>query len=280
MLPIPATLGEMVFCAIDLETTGINPFTDKIIEIGAVKFTVKGTVGEYETLVDPGIEISRESFYIHGITDLMVRGKPTVDGIAEELLAFVGNSILIIQNTLFDLSFLEMEYLRCGRKFRFSSAFDTVGLARRYFPGLPNYKLGTLSRHLGIMHSHHRALSDSVACMGVFTSALKVAGARPDWSFADLEKFAGAALKGNIINELNSKKVTGAVIVPGSEFIIDYTDTNGQETRRKIRTRAIFRRGQHTIIHAYCHLRHEDRFFLSSRIRTATPIASSGGQLF
>lgn len=262
-------LAASVFCAIDLETTGINPFTEKIIEIGAVKFDLNGIIDTFECMIDPEIRIPSDSMKIHGISNDMVSGQKKINDIMKPFSEFVGDSILVIQNPSFDISFLEMEYMRYGKKFRYNTAYDTVILSRRAFPGLENYKLDTLCGHLNIDLKHHRAFSDASACMSVFLHAIKKNKDYASWYLDDLEYYAGPSFRESIIKELKTKKCRGSTIIPGREFMIDYIDSTGNETRRKISVRGIFQRGRQTIIHAYCHLRHEERFFLSSRINMA-----------
>ncbi len=262
-------LKDSVFCAIDLETTGINPFTEKIIEIGAVKFNLDGQIDSFEKMIDPCMPIPGESIKIHGISDEMVSGCDKISDIIHDFNTFLSDSILVIQNPAFDLSFLEMEYRRSGKRFRFVSAYDTVSLSRRSFPGLDNYKLDTVCAHLGIDLKHHRAYSDASACMNVFLRAIQKDKNYRKWYLDDLEYYAGPSFREALIKELRSKKCRGSTIIPGREFMIDYIDSTGNETRRKISAKGIFQRGKQTIIHAYCHLRHEERFFISSRIKMA-----------
>ncbi|MBP7901351.1 MAG: 3'-5' exoribonuclease [Spirochaetes bacterium] len=266
---IDAKLKDAVFCAIDLETTGINPFTEKIIEVGAVKFNIDGPIDTFESMIDPCMPIPEESRRIHGISNEMVSGCSKIPDIVDKFNSFLSDSILVIQNPSFDLSFLEMEYRRCGKRFRFMCAYDTVSLSRRAFPGLDNYKLDTVCAHLGIDLTHHRAYSDANACMSVFLRAIQKDKNYRKWYIDDLEYYAGPSYRDALIKELRSKKCRGSTIIPGREFMIDYIDSTGNETRRKISAKGIFQRGKQTIIHAHCHLRHEERFFISSRIKMA-----------
>ena len=83
------------FTVFDLETTGMSPTRDRILEIGAVRLDIDGTITRFETLVNPSMPIPHRSTQVHGITDDMVAHKPSVDEIIKRFKAFVGDEILI-----------------------------------------------------------------------------------------------------------------------------------------------------------------------------------------
>ena len=88
---LDAKLKDSVFCAIDLETTGINPFTEKIIEIGAVKFNLEGQIDSFEKMIDPCMPIPQDSIRIHGISDEMVLGCDKIPDIIQDLNTFLSD---------------------------------------------------------------------------------------------------------------------------------------------------------------------------------------------
>ena len=122
--------------ALDLETTGLIPGLDRIVEIGAVAFSRDGGVeAEYEALVDPGIPIPAAAARVSGITDDMVRGRPAV---AEELprfLAFLGDALPVAHNAAFDAGFLAADIARLGLVPAATPVVDTRALARAVLPG-------------------------------------------------------------------------------------------------------------------------------------------------
>lgn len=90
-------LSETEFVAFDLETTGVGPRSCQIVELGAVRFRLDGTeVGCIEQLVDPGCPIPPAVTRIHGITDAMVRGMPTIAAVLPRLLEFLGSSATLL----------------------------------------------------------------------------------------------------------------------------------------------------------------------------------------
>ncbi len=155
----------MKFVAFDLETTGIKPTMDMIIEIGAVLFEGSKSVKTYGTLVDPGVPIPPDASAVNGITDEMVKGKPSVADVLADFADFCGDFPLVAHNAPFDFKFL-LEDVKLHRGAAPKSVvLDTLPLARKVFPGLPNYKLWTLVRHFQFPSgTFHRAEEDSAYC--------------------------------------------------------------------------------------------------------------------
>ncbi len=143
--------------ALDLETTGLNPHNDEIIEIGAVHFKGSRVEEEWQTLINPGREISPFITRLTGITNAMVQNAPRLDDVLEELVDFVGDKPVLGHNVSFDLSFLnERGALTHNR------ALDTYDLASILLPTASRYNLAALGQTLGIpFPATHRALDDA-----------------------------------------------------------------------------------------------------------------------
>jgi len=166
--------------ALDTETTGLSPVDDRIIELAAVAFSADGVeLATFEQLVNPGIPIPPLLTLIHGITDDMVAGKPSIDQVLPEFLRFIGDSILLAHNAPYDVSMLLVPLMRLtGGIAPMNLVLDTCALARAAFPGAPNYKLSTIAVMLGVPTGQaHRALSDVRACKGIFSKTLEHRGA-------------------------------------------------------------------------------------------------------
>jgi DNA polymerase III epsilon subunit family exonuclease len=259
-------LGDITFCSLDLETTGVNPAIDKIVEIGVSRFTLNGGFETFSTLVDPGVLMPPSVVNIHGITDAMVAGAPAIDDVLDDLRGFVNNSIPVIQNPRFDLSFLSRAYSNAGGKPPFFSAIDTVRLAQKYFTGLPNHKLSTLAFHLGLKLSSHRALDDSIACMKVFLAVIRGRGLTEASSLYDLLNIHGEMVKPAIRIERGRGVAVWKSISIGEKVSIKYEDSNGQITSRDILPREFINYGKKNYILAHCFLRNSERCFMTSRI--------------
>lgn len=256
-------IHEMDFCAIDLETTGVNPAFDRIVEIGAVRFRTDGSSEEFQTFVNPGIPIPENVIRIHGITDGMVEGAPSINDILDDFYDFFRGAVLVIQNPRFDLSFIERAFhVRDGSSPELK-AIDTVRLAQRHFPALPNHKLSTMSWHLGLKLQSHRALDDAIACMCVFNEVVK--GRRIN-AFEDLLHMHGEPVGPGLRYSRETVKDPWRRIVIGKDIKIRYKDTDGRVTSRVIHPREFIQYGKNSYILAYCYLRESERCFMASRI--------------
>jgi DNA polymerase-3 subunit epsilon len=183
----------MKFVAFDLETTGTKPKEDMIVEIGAVLFDGSRSVRGYGTLVDPGVTIPPDASAVNGITDDMVRGKPRVADVLGDFADFCGDLPLVAHNAPFDFKFL-LEDIKLHRGAAPEGVvLDTLPLARKIFPGLPNYRLGTLVRHFGFPSgTFHRAEEDSAYCGLLFDQIVKtLAKRREPCAAGDLVRLIG-----------------------------------------------------------------------------------------
>lgn len=166
--------NERFFIAFDVETTGLSPNREKIVEIGAVKYRGAEAVAEFQTLVNPGMPIPPVVIGVHGITDEMVKDAPTIAEVLPALMDFIGEGELVAHNATFDLRFLNAALERHGYPLFANPVHDTVKLARRAFPGLQFYGLGRLVVSLGLPQSTHRALADARACGELFRRCREV----------------------------------------------------------------------------------------------------------
>lgn len=183
----------MKFVAFDLETTGTKPKEDMIVEIGAVLFDGSHAVKGYGTLVDPGMPIPPDASAVNGITDEMVQGKPCVADVLADFADFCGDLPLVAHNAPFDFKFLLDDIERYRAVAPKGVVLDTLPLARRIFPGLPNYRLGTLVRHFGFPSgTFHRAEEDSAYCGLLFDKLVQTLEMRRELcSEADLVRLIG-----------------------------------------------------------------------------------------
>lgn len=149
---------------VDVETTGLFPGFDRIIEIGAVAIEGGCIVDEFGTLICVARNIPRHVQCIHGINNRMLIGKPKSEEVIPQLAEFISKSALVCHNAKFDLGFLRQEFMLCGIRLN-NLHHCTLTIARQRFPRLPNHRLETVYRHLfgalpkGI--DRHRALDDA-----------------------------------------------------------------------------------------------------------------------
>lgn len=158
------------FICLDLETTGLNPETDEIIEVAAVIFNFSEHLDTFETLIDPGKEISKESIEIHHITDDMVKGKPKIQEILPQLVKMIGSHIIVGHGINTDLAFLNTALKKycIPHNMHNNPIIDTLRLARLYGECSVN-SLEMLRTHFNIANEGaHRAMSDVVVNIEVF----------------------------------------------------------------------------------------------------------------
>lgn len=157
------------FVAIDIETTGLNPNWDEIIEVSAVRYQHGYEVEAYETLVKPTRPISAFITLYNGITNGMVANAPTVDEIMAPLRAFIGDSILLGHNVHFDINFLYDAIEHAGAPHLSNDFIDTMGLLRRIKGASAPSSLADAAQTYKIsVPGHHRAGWDSRCAAELF----------------------------------------------------------------------------------------------------------------
>lgn len=166
-------MGLLSFVAIDVETTGMDPTTDRIIEIGAIRFENGHEVACLSQLINPGLTIPLRIANLTGILPTMVAGKPTMADFAPALKELIGDLPLVAHNAPFDQGFLQAGCSRAGLTLP-NRLYDTAELARITLPRAKNHRLATLVRQLSItLEQNHRAEDDARACGQLFTALLK-----------------------------------------------------------------------------------------------------------
>ena len=168
------------FVAFDVETTGLNPDEDSIVEIGAAVF-VNGSVDKtFKSFVNPGCHIPENVSKINHITDDMVRNAPPIKEALKAFYKFLEQYIeeddveflFASHNAKFDMGFLSAAKRKTRVKEPVDIYFvDTLAIAREKIT-LPNYKLGTIADAFEIEHDDHHADSDSVTCGKVLLQLL------------------------------------------------------------------------------------------------------------
>jgi len=153
-----------VYVALDLETTGLDPARDVIIEVGAVKFDGHRELAQFGSLVNPGRPIPLKITQLTGISDSDVATAPPFSALRERFLRFVGDAIIVGHNVGFDLGFLKQHNCLTRNLF-----IDTFRLAAILMPHESRYSLGKLADSLGISpDTHHRAATDARATMELY----------------------------------------------------------------------------------------------------------------
>lgn len=158
---------------VDLETTGLDPKTDKIIEIGALKIRNGEITDSFSRLVNPGRKLEERIVEITGITDKELENAFYIEEILPEFLQFAGEDNLMGHSVLFDYSFLKRACV--NQKISFErKGIDTLRIARRYLTQLESRSLPFLCKYFEIPHNPHRALSDVEATYGLYKKLLQL----------------------------------------------------------------------------------------------------------
>ncbi|WP_322796668.1 exonuclease domain-containing protein, partial [Tepidiforma sp.] len=165
------------FIALDLETTGLDPETDRIVEVGAVRFDESGErIDEFSALVNPGRRLPVFIERLTGISNRDLAGADRFDRLRLRLEAYLGDGVVVGHNVAFDLEFLAKAGVRWSGR-----SIDTAMAARVVKPGLANYGLEEVAASLGIVsETHHRALPDARLAGRVFFELLETVKGLPE----------------------------------------------------------------------------------------------------
>lgn len=157
-----------MYAIIDIETTGGNPYRDKITEIAVFIHDGKKVVQEYSTLINPERNIPPFITRMTGITDEMVARAPKFYEIAKDLVEITQDKVFVAHNVSFDYNFVRNEFKTLGYDFNRDS-LCTVKLSRKLLPGKKSYSLGRLCEELKIgINNRHRAAGDALATVKLF----------------------------------------------------------------------------------------------------------------
>lgn len=174
---LPSMIDEnSIFIAFDTETTGLSAAQGKIVEIAALKYDFGGNIlGEFSQLINPDEKIPPVAMNIHHITDEMVAEMPMIAEVLPRFIDFFAGeeNILIAQNALFDIGFVNHEAINNNIKLPRNTILDQIDLTRKAFPGLPTYSLEKTCRRFNLVETQdHRAMADSVLVMKLFHHCL------------------------------------------------------------------------------------------------------------
>jgi DNA polymerase-3 subunit epsilon len=249
------------YVAFDVETTGLIPGVDQILELAAVIFEGGRVLDCFQRLVDPGIPIPRAASRVNGITDSMVSGAPPVEEALPGFLGFLGKGTPVAHNATFDVEFITADTRRIGEVPPAGPVLDTRGLARRAFPARSSYSLQNLARDLHFEKGTHRALTDAHACRELFLRCRQTIG--EDASPSALASASGAPL--DFICHAPRHAELAFRLAEAMRSRVDvrivYRSAAGETTERDVRPLAFVIVGGSICLRAFCRLRREERTF-------------------
>ncbi len=175
--------------ALDIETTGLDPQTDRIIEIGAVRFSGSQIQDEFTALINPGSRIPPFITQLTGITDAMVRGASTAEEVLPQLSDFINDTPVIGHNVRFDLSFLNKAGI-----LKKNPVIDTYEMASVVLPAEGRYNLRALGQSLAVpMKATHRALDDTKVTQAIYHLMYQLILEQPLSVLAEIERLGKSA---------------------------------------------------------------------------------------
>jgi DNA polymerase-3 subunit epsilon len=220
-------LADSTFVVVDLETTGGSPGINAITEIGAQKVRGGKVIGEFQTLVNPGVPIPPFITVLTGITESMLIPAPRIDEVFPQLLEFFGSdseTVLVAHNAPFDIGFLKAAAVGLGYEFPKYQVLDTVRIARQVLTKdeVRNYKLETLSQFFKTETSPtHRALDDVRATASVLHGLFERLGSFGIYTLEELKEFS------NRITKAQAAKKHLANNIPAAPGVYIFKDGKG-----------------------------------------------------
>lgn len=195
------------FTAIDIETTGLDPEYCDIIEVAAIRYRAGMKVARFTSFVSIDYEIPAFIQSLTGITDAMLEGAPDASVILPKFCEFLGDDVLIGNNTFFDVNFIYDECLERDLP-PIKNNFLNIGrIARRLRPDLENYRLHTILDAFGIVnHAPHRAEGDATAtgdCYIAMVQKIQTDGIDVNSLFADKHKHGHGVKAASIVATSN-----------------------------------------------------------------------------
>lgn len=173
--PSPVSLTESTYVFFDLETTGLSPRYDEIIEFGAVKYKNRREVDRLQLLIKPKVALSKITIKLTGLTDADLVKSPSISEVIDKIRSFLGDSILVAHNAVFDVGMMNAALRSLGKPILSNPVIDTLPVMRMIEKGLKSYSLGGLARFYSIAYNDvdaHRAVYDADVLAKIYDGML------------------------------------------------------------------------------------------------------------
>ncbi len=235
---------------LDLETTGLSPLVNRIVEIAGIKVTPTG-LEKFSSLVNPGIKMDSKNISIHHITNEMVKDAPPISEVLPRFMDFCGGLPFVAHNAQFDLGFIVYSLHALGMPFSDNGIYCTVKLSRLVFKELERFKLGILAEKLNIeLKNAHRAEDDAFVCLKIFHQGLLRATKKDVeqsliFHLNDFQKFENFKLEGHL--KLIQEKIDSQEIMR-----IRYLGGTRKNEFRPIRPISLLPLPQGNVLYAHC----------------------------
>lgn len=191
------------YVVLDLETTGLDPQLEGIIEIAAVRLCDGVEAGVFHRLTRPDVEISEASQAIHGISPDMIVDAPPPEAVLGELVMFLGDAPVVAHNAPFDISFLNRALALAGRPPLVNAVYDTLEMAKELFPEQRSLKLESVCKLLGhAAEGYHRALDDARHLAAIFPALLGLWQQKQAWYLEQFTRIEHVARRYDLVSRL------------------------------------------------------------------------------
>lgn len=263
----------------DLETTGLSPLVDKIIEIAAVKVAADGSISTFHRLINPLITVPEFTIQFHGLTNEDLKDAPTIKKPLKEFWDFVGRHTMIAHNSSFDLGYLIKSSHDFQIEFPPLDIYDSCRYARAAYKTIENppmnFKLSTLSEYTGFALQHHVAIEDTYACLKIMAK------------IANLEVNHEVGLHKSFVFRLSSfdrndcfnfsTRLEGlADLVKNKNLVtIEYKGTSVRESIRPLRPIGLMPLPKGPVLFAECLLSGMNKSFLLKKIKSFSRLEAS-----
>ncbi|MFA5156529.1 MAG: exonuclease domain-containing protein [Candidatus Omnitrophota bacterium] len=258
-------IDAVEFTIFDTETTGLDPsLGDRIVEIAAVRRKGKEKLAEFQTLINPGRQISAAAFKVNHITPEMLKDAPQAAEVMPKFLDFIRGTCLCSYNAGFDIEFLNNELALCrAGSLDEVVAADILKMARRLLPGLERYALWFVADKLGVkMQQEHRAMSDVAMTIQVFDKLNAILEAK---GVLDFHNFSGLfGLKSQLLDDLTNQKLAQIQQALDLKLKIKIKYLSGSSaavTEREVIPKEVRKEYNHYYLIGYCCLKKEERSF-------------------
>jgi DNA polymerase-3 subunit epsilon len=258
---------QIVFAALDVETTGLNPYLgDRICEIAVLRFRGPDVLEPFSSLVNPGRHIAQDASAVSGITDEMVRAAPPFDDVAPHVLRLLEGAVLLAHNAPFDLAFLAVQLASLGYPQLTNPVVDTLALARRCYQ-YPSNALGDLARARSLSGPReHRAAGDAELTRRLFRSFLSDFSAKDACTLGDVLSLQGGNVSIPSPDQPELPPFLQEAIDEGRKLRIRYRSAEDVWTERVVIPLQVNSQAGKTYLIARCDLRGEERTFRLDRI--------------
>lgn len=266
--------------AVDLETTGLSPLVDKIIEIAAVKITATGEVSTYHTLINPLIEVPEFTIQFHGLKNEDLISAPTIKKPLKTFWEFVGRHPMIAHNSTFDLGYLIKSSHDFQIEFPPLDIYDSCRYARAIYKKAEgtvplNFKLSTLSEFVGFKLQHHVAIEDTYACLKIMAF---VANLEVDHKTA-MEKsfvFRLSHFDSNDCFNFSTRLKDLAAMVQSKDLVqLDYKGGGPQGSKRPVRPIGLLPLPKGPVLFGECLITGMNKSFVLKKIKSFQKLEAS-----